>query len=808
MRSIRSRGVLGVAAAGFVLCSVANARAEAPVGGVSLAEGLASFRHLQPHLTGPSLGRAASFVRRGQWRAALRELTRSLERGEVSDSKRGPAQFVAGLCARRIGDSKGAAKYFAAASQSYPMMRDEALYYLGDALRRLGEHERAAQILVEVAPSSPRFEAARSLWARSLERLVSAPELAETLLRFVAAHPLDREGVPPLPAVAPPPRRQTGPVPTRASSNGPAPSLLARRADLSFLLARALDRSGRVRESLPHYLYTWARFPGTAAGSRAGDRLQELRRSMGKAARPDAHYRFVRGRALIAGANPRAARRVLAPLLAEVSRRGSAELRWSIELALAVALARSGEVNAASARFDRILKGAQDPELRGEAAYRAAEVAMRRRQVDRAIRFYGEAGERGAGSRAAPLALSDGGEIAKLYGRRRDAERLLKRLVREYPRHERVARARWRLGWYAFRSNEFESARQHFEGAVRAASGGDEEMRALYWLARVETLLQRPAHAAAAYRTLVRVYPLSYYGYLARARLADVGAHDSSTEEMALAPWVGRRGIHARSEFEDGRLVRARELVRLSLQAEAQRELKAYEHGADRTEGGLMVVASLYQEMGLTRRAHWTLRSRAHAYRRHPGSRALAAFWRQAYPRRYVKEIQQAASRAEIPAPLLFALVREESTFEPRAVSPQRAVGLTQVIWETATDMARLLRIKLRGRKDLFQPRINALLGGRFLANLLKLYRGRSLLAVAAYNAGPGNVDRWLANRGLRRHGPVPEDEIVEDIPFQETRLYVRKVFGSFAAYAHLYYGDRIASAAATWDGALAALLP
>jgi soluble lytic murein transglycosylase len=173
-----------------------------------------------------------------------------------------------------------------------------------------------------------------------------------------------------------------------------------------------------------------------------------------------------------------------------------------------------------------------------------------------------------------------------------------------------------------------------------------------------------------------------------------------------------------------------------------------------------------------------------------------------------VKEIQQAASRAGIPAPLLFGLVREESTFEPRAVSPQRAVGLTQVIWETATDMARLLRIKLRGRKDLFQPRINAMLGGRFLANLVRLYRGRSLLAVAAYNAGPGNVDRWLANRGLRRDGPVPEDEIVEDIPFEETRLYVRKVFGSFAAYAHLYYGDRIASAAATWDGALAALLP
>lgn len=782
-----------------LLCALAAAMlpqavpAAAEPARVDLVEGLRGYQNLRSYFKSGPLAKAARLLRTGKCRPALRDLTRALDRREVPESLRGQAAFVAGLCAHRTADHQRAAGLFAEAAERYPALRSEAQYYLGDTLLRLGEPERAARALEQVPPESMRFEEARALWARALHKTLPPVELSASLLRFVAGHPLDASGMPALPPVGPPPRRQTGAVAAALAGDTAGPRTLYRRAEISHILARALDQSGDVAASIPHYLYTWARFPATSFATRAGERLGQLRGAH-KSAQPDAYYRLLRSHSLIASGQGRVARRLLVPLLQEVLRKGPVELRHRIELALGVALARSGDSAPAMARFRSVALGANDPELRGEAAYRAAEVQARRRQVDSAVNLYREAGMRHAGTAWAPLALSDGGELARLYRREREAKALFTRLVTDYPQHPRVARAQWRLGWYAFRAGNFTGARDHFRTAVQVAPRGDEEMRSLYWLARADGELGNAARAAGAYRTLLRVYPISYYGQLAKGRIHELVAVDSATEEAQLAAIAGNSDGHARSEFEDGRLVLARELVRLDLTNEARLSLKRYEHGRGQTPGGMMALASLYHELSLDRRAHWVLRLRAHAYRQYPTRRELLAFWKQAYPRRFNKELEQAAARSSVPTPLLMGLVREESTFEPRAVSPQKAMGLTQVIWETATDMSRQLKLKLRGKGDLYNPRINAMLGARFLANLVKYYRDRSLLAIAAYNAGPGNVDRWLAARGLHRDGPVPEDEIVEDIPFEETRHYVRKVFGSFAAYAQLYYGERVAA--------------
>jgi len=779
-----------------------------PVGD-AWTEGLRDFRDLAPYFQG-NLGKLGKLVKKNKCRPALAEVQKLMQRRELRDAVRGQVAFVAGLCAKRLHQHAKAVGYFAEASERYRPLKDQALFHLGDSLLRIGEPERAAEALGRVQPDSPRFEQARSLWARALDKTVEPAQLSAALLRFVAAHPLDPAGLPPLPQVGPPPRRQTGGMSAVKGRVGPESRTVFRRGEISLRLARALDNAGSESQSLQHYLYTWARFPGSSASKRAGERLAELRETHGKAAQPDVYYRFLHGRSLIAAGNAKGARRILAPLLNEAKKNGPAELRWPTELALGVALARSGDGTAATHRFRAIAESATDVELRGEAAYRAAEVLARRRKVDRAVKLYRQVGDRHAGTKAAPLALLDGGELARLYGRHRDAKAAFQKLVDEYPAHQRAARGHWRLGWYAYRASKHDAARDHFHAAVGVAHRGDEEMRSLYWLGRAEGKLQRPARAAAAYRTLRRNYPLSYYGHLAHRRIASLPKDlDSTAEETLIAPLVGDGERPALQTLADPRLLLARELIRLGLSNDAHTALKRYEHGVSKTDAGMLAVASLYQELGLSRRAHWVLRLRAYAYRRSAHAPELRAFWLQAYPRKFTQEIDRAASRARVPAPLLLGLVREESTFEPRAISPQRAMGLTQVIWETATDMARQLKIRLRGKRDCFNPRINATLGARFLANLIKTYRGKKLLAIAAYNAGPGNVDRWLSQRGLHRDGPVPEDEIVEDIPFEETRHYVRKVFGSYAAYASLYYGERLASAPAeATAGTMALYLP
>jgi soluble lytic murein transglycosylase len=134
---------------------------------------------------------------------------------------------------------------------------------------------------------------------------------------------------------------------------------------------------------------------------------------------------------------------------------------------------------------------------------------------------------------------------------------------------------------------------------------------------------------------------------------------------------------------------------------------------------------------------------------------------------------------------LVQALMREESALDPRALSPAGAVGLTQLMPATAQQVARRAGMGKLGKNGLAEASTNIRLGSRYLGELIRRFDGQVPLGVAAYNAGPGAVSRWLDQRpGLEL------DEFVEEIPIEETRGYVKRVLRSYAAYRLLYGGD------------------
>jgi soluble lytic murein transglycosylase len=108
-----------------------------------------------------------------------------------------------------------------------------------------------------------------------------------------------------------------------------------------------------------------------------------------------------------------------------------------------------------------------------------------------------------------------------------------------------------------------------------------------------------------------------------------------------------------------------------------------------------------------------------------------------------------------------------------------------QISPPTAAQIAGWLRLRNPSRKSMLEPNLNIRLGSRYLAYLLKRYRGRVAHAIAAYNAGPNRVDRWK-----RRHGERPIDEWVEEIPFDETRDYVKRVLSGYIGYRTRYGTD------------------
>jgi soluble lytic murein transglycosylase len=220
----------------------------------------------------------------------------------------------------------------------------------------------------------------------------------------------------------------------------------------------------------------------------------------------------------------------------------------------------------------------------------------------------------------------------------------------------------------------------------------------------------------------------------------------------------------------------------MGLAEESAAELGAVDLGGSGEAEPLLVVADLLDRAGDHRAAHQILRTRARAALvRSPRAEDLRA-WRIAYPPAFRDVAKRFAPPSGVPVDLLLALVREESALDPRALSPAGAVGLAQLMLPTARHLAAEAGLPRPTRADLMKADVNLRLGARYLGQLVRRFDGSAVLALAAYNAGPTSVLRWLAERG-----DEDLDAFVEDIPYDETRAYVKRVLRSYAAYRLLY---------------------
>jgi soluble lytic murein transglycosylase len=156
-------------------------------------------------------------------------------------------------------------------------------------------------------------------------------------------------------------------------------------------------------------------------------------------------------------------------------------------------------------------------------------------------------------------------------------------------------------------------------------------------------------------------------------------------------------------------------------------------------------------------------------------------FWWRAFPRPHWDVVRQEALRNQIDPYFVLAVMREESRFFTSADSSAGAKGLMQIMPSTARMVARNHGLAYE-EEHLQRPETNISLGMLYLKRVLKRFSDNPVYAAAAYNAGPGAVQRWL-----QRYGSLPLDVFVEQIPYEETQNYVKRVFLSFAVYSKLY---------------------
>jgi soluble lytic murein transglycosylase len=156
--------------------------------------------------------------------------------------------------------------------------------------------------------------------------------------------------------------------------------------------------------------------------------------------------------------------------------------------------------------------------------------------------------------------------------------------------------------------------------------------------------------------------------------------------------------------------------------------------------------------------------------------------WWHAWPVPFAVEVRGASVEGTaLDEELIYAVMREESGYRPEVLSVSGARGLLQLMPETAELVAKRVELAEFSVEDLFLPRVNIQLGSAYLAELLGRFSGRASAAIGSYNAGPHRVTRWLDGELL------DDDEWVEEIPYDQTRSYVKRVLRSVYAYRVLY---------------------
>ena len=154
-----------------------------------------------------------------------------------------------------------------------------------------------------------------------------------------------------------------------------------------------------------------------------------------------------------------------------------------------------------------------------------------------------------------------------------------------------------------------------------------------------------------------------------------------------------------------------------------------------------------------------------------------------AYPLLKAPALAGGAGKSTVEAPLVLAMVRQESAFNPRAASGAGARGLMQLLPRTAYTVARRLKVPYSRSRLTSDFRYNLRLGQAYIAGLVKKYDGSYVLALAAYNAGPSQANKWMRNNGDPRDQSVDIIDWIEMIPFDETRNYIQRVLENLQVY-------------------------
>ncbi len=381
-------------------------------------------------------------------------------------------------------------------------------------------------------------------------------------------------------------------------------------------------------------------------------------------------------------------------------------------------------------------------------------------------------------------ALYSGGNM---YLIKRDAPHAIadySELVSRFPRSVYAPSAHWRAAWLQYRLRHNADAARLFDEQITSYPGGQEIPGALYWRGRLyEDVEGNFGQALNYYKALNTAYVNTYYAMLGRQRLAVLGNRDAAAPSPVLASVRAIDDPHLIDTLpeDDPHLIRARLLANAALNEYIRPEIQLSPTSG---QWGALAEAQIYQSFGENARALQAMKRSKVPFFSLPVAEVPTAYWQLVFPRPYWQQLSSDAQTQGLDPYLVTSLIRQESEFNPGAVSRANAFGLMQLLPSTAKGLARKEGERHFSANELFDPNENLRLGITYLRENIDHYGGQVEYALAAYNAGDAPVRQWIASGDYK---DVPE--WVESIPYTETRDYVQSILRNREVYRAVYGG-------------------
>ena len=392
-------------------------------------------------------------------------------------------------------------------------------------------------------------------------------------------------------------------------------------------------------------------------------------------------------------------------------------------------------------------------------------------------------------SKWVPQALFYQGRIYEDIQKPARAIETYRTLTRKFGNATQGEMAAWRIGWIHIKAEQWQKAFDQFKDNLDQLPKSNLTDKNLFWMAKAAEKLNKSPEAQLLFKDLAQRFPYTYYGLEATNHL------DEAFRESKQGPSPFRKASYKKnpSFTQPGRPLNTREkfhfrhaseLIELGDLTQARIELLRMGRSIRKNLSGVMWLS------------HWYNRAQAYPdslkilqlfknFKTKQGEKELPReFWVNFYPSAYAEHVNTEAGKYDLDPWLVKGLIRQESMYNSRSLSPAGARGLMQIMPKTGKRLFEQTHPNQAFENDLlFKPDINIQLGVRYLNNLTRKHKGNGVYILITYNAGPKVLRAWLS----RFRNIKDMDIFVESIPYPETRGYVKHVFRNHGIYKNLY---------------------